>query len=87
MATVLAGGAMKLLPIAGHLAGALAQGTAAGYLAHVLGRALVDYLENGHDWGDGGLVALLERIAARADRKAITRGLADRLKARLRPSR
>ncbi len=85
MAAVLAGGAMKVLPGVGHLAGALAQGTAGGYLAHILGRALVDYHENGHDWGDGGLLDLLDRIAARTDRRAITRGLADRLKARLRP--
>lgn len=84
-AAVLAGGAMKLLPGFGHLAGALTQGASAGYLAHVLGRALVDYLENGHDWGDGGLVAALDRIAARTDRKALTRGLAERIKERLRP--
>ncbi len=84
-AAVLAGGAMKVLPGVGHLAGALTQGAAGGYLAHVLGRALVDYLENGHDWGDGGLVAALDRIAAATDRKALTRGLAERIKERLRP--
>jgi GTPase len=80
---VVAGGAMKFLPGLGHLAGALTQGTAAGYFAHVLGRALVDYHQNGHDWGDGGIVAALDRIAARTDRKAVTRGLVDTLKARL----
>lgn len=83
-AAVVAGGAMKLLPGVGHLAGAVTQGSAAGYLAHVLGRALVDYLENGHDWGDGGLAAALDRIAVATDRKALTRGLADRIKQRLR---
>ena len=83
VATVLAGGAMKLLPGVGHLAGALAQGSAAGYLAHVLGRALIDYLENGHDWGDGGIVAVLDRIAASADRKTITQGIVDQLRSRL----
>lgn len=84
---VLAGGAMKVLPGVGHLAGAITQGAAAGYLAHVLGRALVDYLENGHDWGDGGLVAALDRIAAQTDRKALTRGLAARIRDRLRPGK
>jgi hypothetical protein len=74
---------MKILPGLGHLAGALAQATAAGYLAHVLGRALVAYYENGHDWGDGGLVAALDRIAATTDRRALTRGLVARLKDRL----
>jgi small GTP-binding protein len=86
-AAVVAGGAMKILPGVGHLAGAVTQGASAGYLAHVLGRALVDYLENGHDWGDGGLIATLDRIAAATDRKALTRGLAERIRARLRPSR
>ncbi|HEY2157759.1 MAG TPA: DUF697 domain-containing protein, partial [Isosphaeraceae bacterium] len=85
-AAVVVGGAMKILPGVGHLAGALTQGASAGYLSHVLGRALVGYLENGHDWGDGGLVAALERIAERTDRKAITRGLAGRIKGRLRPA-
>ena len=84
VAAVLAGGAMKVLPGVGHLAGALTQGAAAGYLAHVLGRALVDYLENGHDWGDGGLLAALDRVAARTDRKALTRGLVAQIKDRLR---
>ena len=78
---------MKLLPGVGHLAGALTQGASAGYFGHVLGRALVDYLENGHDWGDGGLVAALDRIAARTDRKALTRGLVERIKERLRSGR
>jgi hypothetical protein len=86
-AAVVAGGAMKVLPGLGHVAGALTQGVSAGYLSHVLGRALVGYLESGHDWGDGGLVAALEAIAARTDRKAITRGLAGRIKDRLRPTR
>ncbi len=83
-AAMVAGGAMKILPGVGHVAGALTQGASAGYLSHVLGRALVGYLENGHDWGDGGLVAALERVAARTDRRAITRGLAARIKDRLR---
>ena len=43
-AAMVAGGAMKVLPGVGHVAGALAQGASAGYLAHVFGRALVDYL-------------------------------------------
>lgn len=77
------GGALKFLPGLGHLAGALAQGTAGGYVAHLMGRALVDYYENGHDWGDGGLAATLERIAASTDRRALTRGLVDQLRARL----
>jgi small GTP-binding protein len=83
LAATVGGGAMKLLPGLGHLAGALTQGASAGYFGHVVGRALVDYLENGHDWGDGGLVASLDRIAASTDRKAVTRGLVDRIKARL----
>ena len=83
LAATVGGGAMKLLPGFGHLAGALTQGASAGYFGHVVGRALVDYLENGHDWGDGGLVAALDRIAASTDRKAVTRGLVDRIKARL----
>ena len=45
---------------------------------------LVGYLDRGHDWGDGGLVAALDRIAASTDRKALTRGLVDRIRARLR---
>ncbi len=83
LAATLGGGAMKFLPGLGHLAGALTQGASAGYFGHVVGRALVDYLDNGHDWGDGGLVASLDRIAASTDRKAVTRGLVDRIKARL----
>ncbi len=83
MAAVVGGGAMKLIPGLGHLAGAVTQGAAAGYLAHVLGRGLVDYLENGHNWGDEGLVATLDRIASETNRKAITRGIVDRIKARL----
>ena len=75
---------MKLVPGLGHLAGALSQGASAGYFGHVVGRALVTYLENGKDWGDGGLVAELDRVAARTDRKAITRGLIDQIKTRLR---
>ena len=83
LAATIGGGAMKILPGFGHLAGALTQGASAGYFGHVVGRALVDYLDHGHDWGDGGLVAALDRIAASTDRKAITRGLVDRIKARL----
>jgi small GTP-binding protein len=83
LAATVGGGVMKFLPGLGHLAGAITQGVSAGYFGHVVGRALVDYLENGHDWGDGGLVASLDRIAASTDRKAITRGIADRIKARL----
>ena len=64
LAATVGGGAMKLLPGLGHLAGALTQGASAGYFGHVVGRALVDYLDHGHDWGDGGLVAALDRIAA-----------------------
>ena len=84
LATTIAGGAMKLIPGLGHLAGALSQGASAGYFGHVVGRALVTYLENGKDWGDGGLVAELDRVAALTDRKAITRGLIDQIKGRLR---
>ena len=83
LAATVGGGAMKLLPGVGHLAGALTQGASAGYFGHVVGRALVDYLDHGHDWGDGGLVATLDRIAASTDRKALTKGLVDRIKARL----
>ena len=83
LAATIGGGAMKLLPGLGHVAGALTQGASAGYFGHVVGRALVDYLDHGHDWGDGGLVAALDRIAASTDRKAVTRGLVDRIKARL----
>jgi GTP-binding protein Era len=83
LAATIGGGAMKILPGLGHLAGALTQGASAGYFGHVVGRALVEYLDNGHDWGDGGLVALLDRIAASTDRKAVTKGLVDRIKARL----
>ena len=87
LAAVGLGGAMKFLPGFGHLAGAVTQATAAGTFGHILGRALVDYYENGHDWGDGGLIAALDRIAAATDRRSLTRGLADRLKARLRGGR
>ena len=87
LAATVGGGALKILPGFGHLAGAITQGVAAGYFGHVVGRALVDYLENGHDWGEGGLVAALDRIAASTDRKALTRGLTERIKARLRGAR
>ena len=83
LAATIGGGALKVLPGLGHLAGALTQGASAGYFGHVVGRALVEYLDRGHDWGDGGLVATLDRIAASTDRKAVTRGLVDRIKARL----
>jgi GTP-binding protein Era len=84
LAATFVGGAFKLVPGVGHLAGALTQGASAGYFGHVVGRALVGYLDRGHDWGDGGLVAALDRIAASTDRKALTRGLVDRIRARLR---
>ncbi|WP_435006994.1 DUF697 domain-containing protein [Tundrisphaera lichenicola] len=84
LAGTLVGGAFKLVPGLGHLAGALTQGASAGYFGHVVGRALVGYLDRGHDWGDGGLLAELDRIAAATDRRALTRGLAERIKARLR---
>jgi GTPase len=77
------GGALKLVPGIGHVAGALTQASAAGYVFHVIGRALVDYYENGHDWGDGGVVAALDRVAESTDRVAFTRGLIGQLKARL----
>jgi hypothetical protein len=83
IAVVGVGGMLKLVPGLGHLTGALAQAAAGGYVCHVLGRALVDYYENGRDWGEGGLVATLDRIAAATDRLALTRGLASRLRARL----
>ena len=83
LAATIGGGAMKLLPGVGHVAGALTQGASAGYFGHVVGRALVDYLDHGHDWGDGGLIATLDRIAASTDRRALTKGLVDRIKARL----
>lgn len=78
-----AGGMLKVVPGLGHLAGALTQATAAGYFGHVVGRALVEYFDRGHDWGDGGIVAALDRIAASTDRRALTRGLVQRLKTRL----
>jgi small GTP-binding protein len=80
LAAVGAGGVLKVIPGLGHLAGALTQATAAGYFGHVVGRALVEYFDRGHDWGDGGLVAALDRIAAATDRRALTRGLVARLK-------
>ena len=83
LAAVGAGGALKVVPGLGHLAGALTQATAAGFFGHVVGRALVVYFDRGHDWGDGGLVAALDRIAAATDRRALTRGLVQRLKDRL----
>ncbi|WP_435017141.1 GTPase [Tundrisphaera sp. TA3] len=83
LAGTIAGGALKLVPGVGHVAGAIAQGASAGYFAHVVGRALVDYLDNGHDWGDGGLIAALDRVAASTDRRALTRGLVDRIKSRI----
>ncbi len=86
LATVFAGGALKLVPGLGHLAGALSQGASAGYFGHVVGRALVGYIENGKDWGDGGIVAALDRVAASTDRRAITRGLVDQIRARIRPN-
>ena len=84
LAGTLLGGAFKLVPGLGHLAGAITQGVSAGYFGHVVGRALVDFLENGRDWGDGGLVAALDRVAASTDRKALTRGLVDQIKGKLR---
>ena len=83
MAAVGVGGALKLVPGLGHAAGSLTQAASGGYVAHVMGRALVDYFENGRDWGDGGIAATLDRIAASTDRRALTRGLVDRLKERL----
>ena len=87
LAAVGLGGMLKFLPGAGHLAGAITQGTSAGVFGHILGRALVDYFERGHDWGDGGLRASLDRLSRATDRHALTRGLADQLKARLRGAR
>ena len=87
LAGTLMGGAMKVVPGLGHLAGAITQGASAGYFGHVVGRALVVYLENGRDWGDGGLVAALDRVAASTDRKALTRGLVEQIKGRLRGAR
>lgn len=84
LAGTIAGGALKVIPGIGHLAGALGQGASAGYFGHVVGRALVTYLENGRDWGDGGVVAELNRVAAATDRRAVTRGLVDRIRSRLR---
>lgn len=83
LAAVGVGGALKFLPGFGHAAGSLTQAAAAGTFGHILGRALVEYYENGHDWGDGGVVAALDRIAESTDRRSLTRGLVDRLKARL----
>ncbi|MFO0960656.1 MAG: DUF697 domain-containing protein [Isosphaeraceae bacterium] len=82
------GGALKFVPGVGHVAGAIAQGTSAGVFGHILGRALIDYYDRGGRWGDAGLAALLDEIAARTDRKALTRGLAAKLRQsleRLRP--
>ncbi|MDX2035939.1 MAG: GTPase [Isosphaeraceae bacterium] len=83
VAGVIVGGALKVLPGLGHAAGAVAQAAAGGYLAHIFGRALVDYHENDHDWGEGGLVARLDAVASTLDRREITRGLVDRIKQRL----
>ena len=83
LAAVGLGGALKFVPGLGHLAGSITQAAAAGTFGHILGRALVEYFENGHDWGDGGLVAALDRIAETTDRRSLTKGLVDRLKARL----
>ncbi len=77
------GGAMKFVPGVGHVAGALTQGTSAGLFGHIVGRALIDYFDRGQDWGEGGLHALLDEIAKRTDRKALTKGLADRLREQL----
>jgi small GTP-binding protein len=77
------GGALKLVPGLGQVAGGLAQAAAAGYILRVIGAALVDYYDQGHDWGDGGVVAALDRVAERTDRVALTRGLVDLLKSRL----
>lgn len=82
-----AGGLLKIVPGLGHLAGALAEGACAGLFSHVLGRSLIEYFEAGCDWGDAGLVATLDRIAAHTDRRAVTRGLVAELKARLRDRR
>jgi small GTP-binding protein len=83
LAGVGVGGALKFFPGLGHLAGALAQGTSAGLFGHVVGRALIDYFERGQEWGEGGLIALLDQIAAQTDRKALTRGLVARLREQL----
>ena len=85
LAGTIAGGILKVIPGLGTVAGAIGQGASAGYFGHVVGRALVTYLENGKDWGDGGLVAELDRVAAATDRRAITRGLVAQIRARLRP--
>jgi uncharacterized protein (DUF697 family) len=77
------GGMLKLVPGIGQLAGSVTQAAAAGYVLRVIGGALVDYYDNGHDWGDGGVVAALDRVAQRTDRAALTKGLVDLLKARL----
>ena len=61
----------------------MVEGRSSSAFGHVVGRALVDYFDRGHDWGDGGLVAALDRIAAATDRRALTRGLVRRLKDRL----
>lgn len=78
-----AGGLMKFVPGLGHVAGALTEGACAGLFGHVLGRGLIEYFERGGDWGEAGLVATLDRIAASTDRAAVTRGLVAQLKARL----
>jgi len=83
LAAVGFGGALKFVPGIGHAFGSVTQAAAAGTFGHVLGRALVEYHENGHDWGDGGVVAALDRIAESTDRRSLTKGLVDRLKARL----
>ncbi len=87
MAALVGGSAIKILPGIGHVIGSLTQGAATGYLAHILGRGLVDYLENGHNWGDAGIEATLAAIAQRTDRKAITRGISDELRRRLKPEK
>lgn len=84
LAGVGVGGLLKFIPGLGHVAGSLTQGLSAGLFGHIVGRALVDYFENGRDWGEGGLMATLDRIAARTDRHAVTRGLAATLRDRLR---
>jgi hypothetical protein len=77
------GGAFKFVPGIGHLAGALTQGASAGVFTHILGRALIHFFENERDWGEGGLLATLERISAQTDRLALTKGLVQALKARV----
>lgn len=78
-----AGALLKFIPGLGHAAGALAEGAFAGLFVHILSRALIEYFEQGSSWGNAGLNATLDRLAAETDRIEVTRGLVEQLRRRL----